>query len=81
MGEVKETVKGQPKRKLLGKNQENLVNRIEDIRTEVSELVKIKDNDTLTEGDSEIADNTRKAAHLRAAHSLLTSVKTLLEDY
>lgn len=81
MGDVKDAVKGTTKKKLLGKSQENLVTRIEEIRIEISDLIQKKDNDTLSEGETEKAENTRKAAHLRATHSLLTSAKTLLEDY
>jgi hypothetical protein len=83
MGEVKEAVKGTPKRKLLGlgKSEANLVSRIRDMRDELSELVTKKDDDVLSEGDDLKPENLKKAAHLRAAHSLLTTVQTLLEDY
>ena len=86
MGEVKEAVKGsgraKPKRKLFGKDKStNLVDELHGLREEISRLTAIKDNDALTEGDDARADNVRKAAQLRAAHTLLTSAATLMEDY
>ncbi len=50
-------------------------------RDEVSRLTAIKDDDAANEGASLQAENTRKAAQLRAVHSLLTSAQVLLEDY
>lgn len=85
MGEVKETVKGKGlKPKTLRKSKiagENLIEMFQGLREEVGRLTEIKDDDTLTEGDEERPENTRKAATLRAVHSLLTSAQTLLEDY
>lgn len=91
MGEVKEAVKGsgpaKTKGKLLGKKKkgvtdgENLVEHFRALRDEVSNLTAIKDEDVGTEGDDEKAENIRKAALLRACHSLLTSCQTLLEEY
>ena len=83
MGEVKDTVKGSPpeKRKKSMKSDDNLVNQIQTLRDEVSDLITIKDDDAAKEGKDAYAENVRKAASLRAVHSLLTSTQRLLEDY
>lgn len=87
MGEVKDTVKGDglKKKKLLTKTPKvegkNLIEYFEALQDEVSSCVQIKDEDTLKEGDTEKSENVRKAALLRAVHSMLTSSLTLLEDY
>ena len=90
MGEVKDAVKGPgPKKKksgILGKKNtshdgQNLIEHFRELRDEVSELTSIKDDDVTTEGDDAKAENIRKAALLRACHSLLTSCQTLLEEY
>jgi len=85
MGEVKDTVKGDGlKKKPLKKSKtagDNLIEMFQDLREEVSRLTAIKDDDVLTEGDDVKPENTRKAATLRAVHSLLTAAQTLLEDY
>lgn len=82
MGEVKDTVKGSSKPKKKAKASDgNLIERVEDLRAEVSRLTAIKDDDTLSEGDSAKAENVRKAALLRAVHSLMTASKVLLEEY
>jgi len=84
MGEVKDTVKGsgpKPSKKATKKAEGNLINQVIDLMDEVGRLTVIKDDDTLSEGDAAFADNTRKAATLRAAHSLLTATRTLLEEY
>jgi len=85
MGEVKDTVKGDGlKKKVLQKAKisgDNLIEHVEALRNEVSNCIQIKDEDTLNEGDDVKAENARKAATLRAVHSMLTTAKTLLEDY
>lgn len=90
MGEVKETVKGsgpKPKKSgLLSKdkgftNGKNLVEHFQGLQDLISELTAQKDEDTLNEGDDEKSENIRKAALLRASHSLITSARRLLEDY
>lgn len=83
MGEVKDTVKGTPPPKAKTKPVAggNLIARMEDLRDEISRLTTIKDDDTVSEGDAAKAENIRKAATLRAAHSLITSAKVLLEGY
>ena len=85
MGEVKETVSGSGlKKKPLKKSKiagENLIEMFQNLRDEVSRLTTIKDDDTQKEGDDAKPENARKAATLRAVHSLLTAAQTLLEDY
>ena len=83
MGDVKETVKGSapPKRKVSSEDGQNLINRTQALMDDVSDCIVSKDDDVLNEGDSAKAENTRKAALLRASHSLLRSVKAMLEDY
>jgi len=84
MGEVKETVKGDgPKKKIFGKTVEhgNLIEQVANLKDKVSKCASVKDNDAATEGDSSKSDNLRKAALLKAAHSLLTTVQVLLEEY
>jgi len=83
MGEVKDTVKGDPpkKRKERMKSDSNLVDQMQTLRDEVSDLITIKDKDAESEGKKVYAENVRKAAALRAVHSLLTSSQRLLEDY
>ena len=85
MGEVKDTVKGDGlKKKVLQKSKisgDNLVEHVEALLNEVSHCIQVKDEDTLKEGDDVKAENARKAATLRAVHSLMTTSKTLLEDY
>jgi hypothetical protein len=83
MGEVKDTVHGTPpkKRQKALKSGDNLVDQFKNLKDTVSDLIMIKDDDTLKEGEAEKAENVRKAAHLRAVHSLLTAAETLLEDY
>ena len=83
MGEAKDTIHGTPpkKRQKVLKSGDNLVNQIKNLKDTVSDLIVIKDEDTLQEDNSEKAENIRKAANLRAAHSLLTSAQILLEDY
>lgn len=84
MGEVKDTVKGsgpKPSKKATKKAEGNLITQVEDLRAEVGRLTAIKDDETLSEGDAELAENTRKAALLRASYSLLTATKVLLEGY
>jgi len=85
MGEVKDTVKGDGlKKKPLKKSKiagDNLIEMFQELRDEVSRLTAIKDDDTQKEGDKEKAENVRKAATLRAVHSLLTASQILLEDY
>ena len=80
MGVVKDAVKGTPppKEKVTG---ENLITLFENLQGKISELITIKDSDTLSEGDKEKPENVRKAGLLRGVHSLTTSAKTLLEDY
>ena len=86
MGEVKETVKGQGLKTtpVVGKPKvkgDNLVEMLESLKEEVSKCIQKKDNDALTEGEAEKAENVRKAALLRGVHSMLSSSLGLLEDY
>ncbi|MHA2280072.1 MAG: hypothetical protein ACXAC5_04245 [Promethearchaeota archaeon] len=85
MGEVKDAVKGDGlKKKVLQKPKiggDNLVEHVDALLNEVSHCIQVKDEDTLKEGDDAKAENARKAATLRAVHSLMTTSKTLLEDY
>ena len=80
MGEVKDVVCGSGlKSKPIVSS--NLTDSIKALRDEVSRLTQIKDEDTAKEGKEVMAENARKAALLRAVHSLLTTSQTLLEDY
>ena len=86
MGQVKDTVKGTGlKKKLLTKRPKvdgnNLIEYFEALQEEVSKCIEIKDDDTLTESNSEKPENIRKAALLRSTHSLLTASLSLLEEY
>lgn len=85
MGQVKDTVKGSGlKKKVLQKSKiegDNLIEHVGALLDEVSHCIQVKDDDTLTEGDDAKAENARKAGTLRAVHSLLTTSRTLLEDY
>ena len=85
MGEVKDTIKGSgPKKKpksKAGASTKNLVEQFDELRDEISRLTAIKDDDTQTEGKDAKAENVRKAAMLRAVHTLMTAAQTLLEDY
>jgi hypothetical protein len=83
MGEVKDTVQGTPpkkRRKSLGSDK-NLIKQIQTIKDEVSDLTSIKDQDSMDEGEAEKPNNMRKAALLRAVHSLMTASQALLEEY
>lgn len=80
MGEVKDSVtkrSPRPKKAL----DAGMLETAERLRDELSRCISIKDDDTLEEGDDERAANMRKAAQLRAAHTLVTGVVALLEDY
>ena len=83
MGIVKDSIKGSGKPKKRGKplTDENILTQISDLREEISRLTSIKDDDADTEGAEAHAENVRKAASLRAVHSLLTAVERLLEGY
>ena len=82
MGEVKEELKGSaPKRKAKQKTNQNVLEQVKDLRDEVSRLIAVKDEDTEIEGATAAPENIRKAASLRASHTLLTAIQTLLEDY
>ena len=89
MGEVKNDVKGAtPARKQAGPSAadagikgKNILEQVRDLESELSRLTAVKDEEVLSEGEAARAENTRKAALLRAAHSLLTAVSTLLEEY
>ena len=89
MGEVKDAVKGPgPKKKggLLGKKKgatdgKNLIEHLRGLHEEIGELTSIKDEDTLTEGDDEKAENIRKAGLLRACASLVKTCQNLMEEY
>lgn len=80
MGEVKDAVKG-PKKIVPKIHEDNLVTRVTDMLDEVGTLVEKKDEDALKEGPDKKAENTRKAAQLRAVAGLLRSAKNILEDY
>jgi hypothetical protein len=71
VGKVKSKVKGNG----------DIKKRIEHLMDDITDCIVKKDNDTKTEGDTEKAENTRKAGILRAAHSLLSCTKYLLETY
>ncbi len=86
MGVVKDTVKGTPPPappapKKVKVTDKNLIIQFGELQDKISELTQIKDDDVLTEGPTEKPENVRKAALLRGVHSLVTSAKTLLEDY
>jgi len=86
VGEVKDEIKGDaPKRKAKKKakteDAQNILDNVRSLRDELSELTATKDDDVLDEGEEAKPENTRKAATLRACHSLLTAVQNLLEDY
>ncbi len=83
MGEVKDTVQGTPPKKHAEKlgSDKSLIKQIETLKDEVSDLTSIKDKDTMDEGVEMKPDNMRKAALLRAVHSLLTASQALLEEY
>lgn len=94
MGEVSDSVKGSGKsRKKTQAAQkpgdrptdiagaENILEEVRGLKDELSELIAKKDEDAGNEGDDALAVNVRKAGTLRACHSLLTSVQTLLEEY
>jgi len=85
MGDVKNAVKGsgtsRPKKHATADAPKNILADLGRLQDEVADLAIIKDEDALTEGDAVRPENARKAAMLRAAHSLLTTCKTLLEDY
>lgn len=59
----------------------NLQERVRALADEVSGLVTIKDEETMAEGDAAKPENVRKAAFLRASHSLLRAVERLLAEY
>lgn len=82
MGEVKDEVKGPaPKRKAKLKTNQNLLESVTQMMDEVSDLTSKKDQDVLDEGEAEAPENVRKATSLRAVHSMLSGIKTLLENY
>jgi len=83
MGEVKEAVRGSgsPRRSTAVPGGGNLLEQLRELKDEVSRLVGIKDDDTLSEGDTEMPENARKAATLRAVHGLIRAAERLLEDY
>lgn len=71
MGEVRDAIEGR---------DDNVVQRLTELQDVVSDLATIKQHDAMSE-DHEAADNIRKAALLRATHSLLTAARALMEDY
>ena len=82
MGDVKEEIKGSaPKHKAKTKSSENILKSLYSIMDEISLLIVKKDEETTTEGATEKPENMRKAATLRAVHSMLITVTSLLEDY
>lgn len=85
MGDVKEAVKGsgasRPKKHATADAPTNILADLGRLQDEVADLTVAKDEDTLTEGETARPENARKAATLRAVHSLLTTCKVLLEDY
>jgi hypothetical protein len=89
VGVVSDTVKGSgPKKKsgLLGKKKgstdgKNLIEHLRGLHEEIGELTSIKDDDTLTEGADEKAENMRKAGLLRACASLVKTCQNLMEEY
>lgn len=82
MGEVKDEVKGPaPKRKAKLKTNQNILDNINTLMDEVSELTAKKDEDVADEGEAAAPENIRKAGSLRAVHALLSACRTLLENY
>lgn len=82
MGVVKDEIKGPaPKRKAVQNTNQNLLDEMRSLMDEVSDLIQQKDEDTQKEGPDAAPENIRKAASLRAVHSLLTASKSLLENY
>ena len=85
MGEAKEIIKGNgPDAKAKREpsdDTKNLVAQTQNVMNEVDKCIKIKDNDTQTEGEPSRADNLRKATLLRACYTLLKGAKTLMEEY
>lgn len=80
MGEVKDAVTRRTPRDVKPIDT-GLLETAEQLRDELSRCARIKDDDVLDEGDDTRAENMRKAAQLRAAHSLASSICALLEDY
>lgn len=81
MGEVKEAVKGSGSKTKTGAYDKNLLEQVKDLYSKICELAAKKDDDVFNEGDAAKPDNIRKAAHLRAAASMLSATIALLEDY
>lgn len=82
MGEVRDEIQGPaPKRKAKSPGAENILESVRALKDEISGLTSIKDDDAAKEGDAAKAENVRKAGTLRACHSLLSAMQTLLEDY
>lgn len=78
MGEVNDTVM----RRTPGKPLDaGLLETAERMRDELSRCARIKDEDAFGEGSDARAENMRKAAQLRAAYALMSTVCVLLEDY
>lgn len=86
MGDVKDAVKGSGSSrptKDAGKAGEpsNIIADVKRLKDEVSALTAKKDDDAASEGDAARPENLRKAALLRASHSLLVTIDMLLEKY
>lgn len=83
MGDVKDAVKGTPRKSKKKKSSDNgnLQQRVASLMDDVSDCIIQKDDDVHTEGDAAKAENMRKAGLLRAVHTLLACSKNLLEDY
>ena len=85
MGDVKDTVKGTPPKKRLKSRSKlgkgNIVDQLQELQDELSELITTTDVDILHEGVDLRPENTRKAATLRSMHTLIVGAKNLAEDY
>lgn len=59
----------------------NICGELTDLAFEISDLCVQKENDVIDEPASEAAENSRKAALLRAAYTLVNAAAALLEGY
>jgi hypothetical protein len=87
MGEVKEAIKGSGSKKKKADpkkadwDAENLLSTSQAMADDFADLLRVKDEDVLKEGDAEKPENLRKAAVLRAVYSLQRTITNLLEEY
>lgn len=94
MGDVKDAVVGSgskrrpPPRAVSGANEDdaearptNICGELTNLAFEISDLCTQKENDVIDEPTSEMTENARKAALLRAAFTLVNAAAALLEGY